>query len=701
MLGDVGRQAAMDLMGVTVKSGATRQVAAAVSSALWRLVVHDGKAGTGREVSEEGEVEQQVLARLEAMKGSITAQVVASRLEGRNHHTARGLVPQWAQLQCNAARHHGFADDFTIMDGKDFKRAQRASSLAKKKDGLNVISGSGDGESSSDISQPCMEAGTQTLAFQPACSVSTQTYADGGNMLVFNGSNEVLSVVETMLVEVDFLRRIQSLVQAAEAGMVKHPGLELGSLPSPGPGALEPPSHQAQHPQQLQIDQVLTVFPTISPLAPSGLGPVNTHQSCHKSSLPAPSGLGPVFSQHTAQPSSQFKNDHVLPEPPVSTLFAPSGLGTAYLQLTVHQQSSLLKNHTLPEQLTSSLLALSGLGQDISQNSWQQSSRPKIDPDLPEHHTSSLLAPSGLGPDNTQHSLQQSSQFQLLDCVLPEHLTSSPFALLGLGPDITQPVSRGGPEQVSIGPIAFKKEDPPGGMHDLVVTAPKAAEISAAEALPEGVAAEEAAGEAPGMPQVTPPMCEAPPEVIAAKGAAEEAAADGLSERTSHTSRRRGFERTPASSRGCRPGSVRHAAAEAPTKEDTSEEAVAIAPAGAAPVAAARAMQKSSQLLPKFDRVLLESCLVLDSGGNISAVLLRQLLASCGHSVKEVDVLIREADVVGDGLIFFEDFLASLSSVVVAAEVQPPRLRGRKPQAAEAPRKEATGHWPGWVDWPA
>ncbi len=45
----------------------------------------------------------QVGARLEAMRGSIQAQVVSSRIEGHNHHSARGLISPAAHRRSNAA----------------------------------------------------------------------------------------------------------------------------------------------------------------------------------------------------------------------------------------------------------------------------------------------------------------------------------------------------------------------------------------------------------------------------------------------------------------------------------------------------------------------------------------------------------------------------------------------------------------------
>ena len=117
----VGLSAAGELLARAVGAGASRQVAAAVAAALWRCVmlpvecVDAADADDGRQVDE----------RLAAIKPCVAAQVAAAGNKGVECHSARGLVSRDVLVRANAAKHHRFGADFSLMSAADCRRAQR------------------------------------------------------------------------------------------------------------------------------------------------------------------------------------------------------------------------------------------------------------------------------------------------------------------------------------------------------------------------------------------------------------------------------------------------------------------------------------------------------------------------------------------------------------------------------------------------
>ena len=132
-------------MGVTctiirevVSAGASRQVAAAVASALWRLQV----AGLSACSEDDTVVANNVRDRLDAIAPAFRAQECEAGSTGRSPHSAKNLVPPGVHLRANAARHVGFGSDFSSMDDKTIRKLQRgftAGKTAQRKDDDEVF----------------------------------------------------------------------------------------------------------------------------------------------------------------------------------------------------------------------------------------------------------------------------------------------------------------------------------------------------------------------------------------------------------------------------------------------------------------------------------------------------------------------------------------------------------------------------------
>lgn len=89
---------------------------AATASALWRL------ASTGQRA------DPQIICRLAALEPALAAQLDASRRTGRDVHSSHHLVEPDVHRRANAARHHGFLEDFSLLSDSDLKVAQRSAS---------------------------------------------------------------------------------------------------------------------------------------------------------------------------------------------------------------------------------------------------------------------------------------------------------------------------------------------------------------------------------------------------------------------------------------------------------------------------------------------------------------------------------------------------------------------------------------------
>ena len=117
---------ACELLAAAVAAGASRQVAAAIASALFRTATSE-VADTDSEV-----VKEQVEARLRALRPCLKAQVIAGTVFGVQAHTAKDLVPADTVRRANAARHHAFREDFAALTATDIKRAQRGGDRGRK-----------------------------------------------------------------------------------------------------------------------------------------------------------------------------------------------------------------------------------------------------------------------------------------------------------------------------------------------------------------------------------------------------------------------------------------------------------------------------------------------------------------------------------------------------------------------------------------
>ena len=126
MVAEGGMAAAALLMESTVRAGASRQVAAAVSSALWRLLV-----GCSAYTSTDYDVNGLVADRLALIKPVLTAQVQHGLATGTSRHTAKGLIGDAQMCQANAARHLAFESQVPLSSWplRDVKRRQRGGML--------------------------------------------------------------------------------------------------------------------------------------------------------------------------------------------------------------------------------------------------------------------------------------------------------------------------------------------------------------------------------------------------------------------------------------------------------------------------------------------------------------------------------------------------------------------------------------------
>jgi hypothetical protein len=106
------------------KHHASRQVVAAAVAAVLRTSVSLGAASEPPN--------DEVAARLDALRPCIAAQVSASAQLGHNLHTCRGLVPPVVKLRGDIARHSGFDGSFTELTEGDMRDLQRAASRSKK-----------------------------------------------------------------------------------------------------------------------------------------------------------------------------------------------------------------------------------------------------------------------------------------------------------------------------------------------------------------------------------------------------------------------------------------------------------------------------------------------------------------------------------------------------------------------------------------
>mmetsp|Transcript_71638 Transcript_71638/g.232937 ORF Transcript_71638/g.232937 Transcript_71638/m.232937 type:complete len:153 (+) Transcript_71638:110-568(+) len=151
-------------MHETVAAGASRQIAAAVAAALWRLLsnkvaqsdvgrVAEVEACTSTEIHES--IVNNVDARMSAIAPGIVAQEVGAQLTGSAPRPPSKLLPA-GDLRANVAKHAAFGMDFDTLSIQQMRRLQRG--VRRQRDSCEVaVQTATDGERERPTMSPSLQ----------------------------------------------------------------------------------------------------------------------------------------------------------------------------------------------------------------------------------------------------------------------------------------------------------------------------------------------------------------------------------------------------------------------------------------------------------------------------------------------------------------------------------------------------------------
>ena len=124
---------AADLLASVVQAGASRQVVAATTVALWRVLAGLAPGTPTTDIATLAAVEE----RLDLMRPILTAQVVNGRATGDSRSNPKGLVKDAVVCRANAAKHVAFdaMTPISKMSLSEIKRRQRGRGSSEPKNG--------------------------------------------------------------------------------------------------------------------------------------------------------------------------------------------------------------------------------------------------------------------------------------------------------------------------------------------------------------------------------------------------------------------------------------------------------------------------------------------------------------------------------------------------------------------------------------